>query len=146
MLIMAVLGGAIMSVAYRAFAVSTTVTERRDVFADGRSALDQMTKLLRQAESIDPASTTSEVRFSSYVDGQVVDAVYRVTGGEAPYALERSLDGGATYTELVSPVSTNEVFVYTQSGDVTDQVTIDLHLETQTSTVELTTDVFLRNA
>ena len=38
------------------------------------------------------------------------------------------------------------MFTYTEHEDVTDQVTIDLTLKTNTTTVPLTSDVYLRNA
>jgi hypothetical protein len=144
MMIMSIVGVAVMTVAFRAFQDTNTVTNRADVFADGRFALDQMTTHIRQAETIDLASTASAISFPTYVDGTSTTVAYRITGSEAPYALERQIDGGP-WVELSDSLASDQVFTYTQDGDVTDRVTIDLHLQTTTSTVELTTDVFLRN-
>jgi prepilin-type N-terminal cleavage/methylation domain-containing protein len=145
MSIMSVIGVAVTMVAFRAFQDTNTVTNRADVFADGRFALDQMTTQLRQEESIDAASTSTAIAFASYLDGGASSVAYRVTGTAAPYALERSVDGG-TWVELSDSLASDQLFTYTQHDGITDQVTIDLHLQTNTTTVELTTDVYLRNA
>lgn len=145
MMIMTIVGVSVTMVAFRVFQDTTTVTNRRDVFADARFALDQMTKQLRQAEAIDPTSSATTISFPTYVDGAAAAVAYRVTGSTAPYALERQVDDGP-WVELSDSLATDQLFTYTTHDDLTDQVTIDLHLLTNTSTVELTTDVYLRNA
>jgi hypothetical protein len=79
--------------------------------------------------------------------------VWRVTGSAAPYTLEQSRDGGANFAPLVSPLvckatagTCADPFTYTSHGGVVDQVTIDLTFQTTTSTVDLVSDVQLRNA
>jgi hypothetical protein len=134
-----------MNVAFRSFQDTTTITNRRDVFADGRFALDQLTKQLRQAESVDASSTATTITFPTYLDGASTTVAYRVTGSGVPYGLERRI-GTGSWVELSDTLATDQLFTYTEHDGVVDQVTIDLHLKTNTSTVELTTDVFLRNA
>lgn len=146
MMIMSIVATAVTMVAFGVFRNTTTITNRRDVFADGRFALDQMTKQLRQAESIDVGSTATSVSFPSYMgDGTPTDIAYQVTGGAAPYTLQRSIDSG-TWVDIAAQLVSDEIFTYTDHDGVTDQVTIDIELQTNTSTVEVTTDVFLRNA
>lgn len=145
--ILAIVATAVMSLAARAFVDTATIAERRDVFADGRIALDRLSKQLRQAESVDlAASTSTQIRFSSYLDGSANTFVWRVVGSAPPYRLEESRDGGRTFTTVVSSLASPDVFTYTTHAGVLDQVTIQLSLRTRTSTVPLTSDVYLRNA
>ena len=69
--------------------------------------------------------------------------------------MEQSRDGGAHFAPLVSPIlcktsadtgCSADPFTYVQHAGVVDQVTIDLTFETDTSTVDLISDVQLRNA
>jgi prepilin-type N-terminal cleavage/methylation domain-containing protein len=146
MLVMGVVATAVMSVALRTFTTTATVTNRRDVLADGRNALDRLSKQLRQAESIDQGGTSaSMITFSSYINGTPATIVWQVTGTSAPYTLEESTTGGANPVPVVTALSDNDVFTYTPSGSVLANVTIRLPLQTSTTTIEMTTDVQLRN-
>ena len=153
MAVMSVVATAMMAVAMRSFTTTATITNRRDVLADGRVAIDQMSKQLRQAESVDQtASSASTVRFDTYIDGTPATIVWRVTGTAAPYTLEQSRDGGSNFAPLVSPLVCKtatagcaDPFTYVTHGGVVDQVTIDLTFETTTSTIDLVSDVQLRN-
>lgn len=145
--VMGVVATAIIGVAISAFKTTATITNRRDVFNDGRIALDRLSKQLRQGESVTVASSTaSQVVFDTYIDGNTADVVWRVNGSAAPYELQESRDGGTTFNTVASSLGTNSVFTYTTHGGVLDTVTIALELVTDTTTVELTTDVHLRNA
>ena len=146
MMVMSVIATAVIAVALRTMQTTLTVTDRRDVFADGRFALDQMAKELRQAEAIDLTSDADTVSGPSYLDGANIDVVWRVSGSAAPFTLERSQDGGASFAPVLPSLVSNDVFAYTYHEGVLDQVTITLDMSTRTSTVELTTDIFLRNA
>ena len=156
MAVMSIVATSVMSVAFRLFTTTNTVTNRRDVLTDGRQAIDQMTKQLRQGEAVDQAnSSASQLEFSTYIDGTATTIVWRVTGTKAPYTLEQSRDGGATFAPLVSPLlcktksdagCTADPFTYTTHGSVVDQVTIDLTFQTDTSSFDLISDVQLRNA
>lgn len=146
MMVMGVIATAAISVALRTMTTTITVTDRRDVFADGRFALDQLSEELRQAETVALTSDADTVSVDTYVDGTATDIVWRASGSAAPYTLERSLDGGATFTPMLETLASDQVFTYTSHEGVRDQVTIMLALTTSTSTVELTTDVYVRNA
>jgi uncharacterized protein involved in outer membrane biogenesis len=85
MLVMGIVATAVMSVAMRTFTTTATITNRRDVFADGRIALDRLSKQLRQGESIDQASSSaSSITFSGYINGAPATIVWQVTGTSAP--------------------------------------------------------------
>ncbi len=156
MAVMGIVATSVMAVAFRTFATTSTITNRRDVLTDGRTAIDQMTKQLRQGESVDQvASSASTLKFATYVDGVPTTIVWRVTGTAAPYTLEQSRNGGTTFADLVSPLlcktasdpgCTAPPFTYITHGGLVDQVTIDLTFQTLTSTVDLISDVHLRNA
>ena len=156
MAVMSVVATAMMAVAFRSFTTTATITNRRDVLADGRVAIDQMSKQLRQAESVDTgASSQSTVTFDTYIDGTAATVIWRVTGTGAPYTLEQSRDGGAHFAALVSPLlcktstdpgcSLHPPFTLVSHAGVIDQVTIDLTFQTTTSSVDLISDVQLRN-
>jgi type II secretory pathway pseudopilin PulG len=156
MAVMSVVATAMMAVAFRSFTTTATITNRRDVLVDGRTAIDQMTKQLRQAESVDlAASSDSTITFQTYIDGTTATVIWRVTGSAAPYTLEQSRDGGAHFAPLVSPLLcktksdagclTHPPFSTVPHGGVVDQVTIDLTFQTLTSSVDLISDVQLRN-
>ena len=147
MVVMGVVATAVMSVALRTFTTTATVTNRRDVLADGRNALDRLSKQLRQAESIDEGGTSSSmITFSSYINGRPATIVWQVTGSSAPFTLEESTTGGANPIPVVTALSDTDVFTYNANGTVLANVTIRLPLQTSTSTIEMTTDVQLRNA
>ena len=147
MMVMGIVATSVMAVAMRTFTTTATITDRRDVFADGRIALDRLSKQLRQAESIDQSSSsTSAITFSGYIDGTPATIVWQVTGTSAPYTLEESTLGGANSVPVVSSLSDDNVFGYPLSGTTLDQVTVRLSLQTSTTTVVFSTDVQLRNA
>jgi prepilin-type N-terminal cleavage/methylation domain-containing protein len=153
--VMSIVATSVMAVAFRTMTTTSTITNRRDVLTDGRQAIDQMTKQLRQGESVDQSvSNGSTLTFDTYIDGVAATIVWRVTGSY-PYTLEQSRDGGANFAPLVSPIKCKlatdagcsaDPFTYTSHGGVVDQVTIDLTFVTNTSTIDLISDVQLRNA
>jgi prepilin-type N-terminal cleavage/methylation domain-containing protein len=156
MAVMSIVATSVMAVAFRTMTTTSTITNRRDVLTDGRIAIDQMTKQLRQGESVDlSASDASTLTFDTYIDGVPATIVWRVTGSY-PYTLEQSRDGGAHFAPLVSPIKcivknvlngcAADPFTLTQHGGVVDQVTIDLTFLTNTSSIDLISDVQLRNA
>jgi prepilin-type N-terminal cleavage/methylation domain-containing protein len=151
MLVMGIVATSVMAVALRTFTTTATITDRRDVLADGRTALDRLSKELRQGESIDQSgSSSSVITFSGYIDGSPATIVWQVTGSSAPYTLEESRLGGANSVAVVTSLADNDVFTYTTHGTVIDQVTVRIPLQTSTeastSTIVLSTDVQLRNA
>ena len=81
MAVMSIVATAMMAVAMRSFTTTSTITNRRDVLADGRIAIDQMTKQLRQGESVDlTTSNAYTLKFSGYIDGTQSTIEWRVTG------------------------------------------------------------------
>jgi prepilin-type N-terminal cleavage/methylation domain-containing protein len=147
MLVMGIVASSVMAVAFRMFTTTSTITNRRDVLADGRTALDRLSKQLRQGESIDQlSSSSSAITFSGYIDGDPATIVWSVTGSYAPYTLTESTLDGSNAVPIVTSLSDNNVFTYTSHGTVVDQVNIRLPLKTSTTTVVLSTDVQLRNA
>jgi prepilin-type N-terminal cleavage/methylation domain-containing protein len=139
--VMSIVATAIMGFAIRVFTSTATIVDRRDVFAEGRIALDRMSKQIRQGESV-TNGTASQIEFESYLDGDPTSFAWRVTGSAAPYKLQESRDGGSTFVTVATSLTSNSVFTYPD----TDQVRINLSLGTDTSTVDLTADVYLRNA
>jgi prepilin-type N-terminal cleavage/methylation domain-containing protein len=148
MLVMGVVASAVMMVAMRTFTTTATITNRRDVLADGRIALDRLSKQLRQAESIDSTcddTPTDSITFTGYIDGTAATIVWQTSGSAEPYSLEESTLGGANLIPIVSSLADDEVFTCSTDGTVRDQVSVRLPLRTSTTTVVLTTDVQLRN-
>lgn len=146
MAVMSIVATAVMSVAFQTLRTTNTITNRRDVFSDGQFALDQLSSEVRQGESVDATSTAQTLRFSGYIDGVAKTIVWRATGTTAPYTLQRSTNGGTTYVNMLKTLGSNNLFTYTTHDGVKDQVTIALALTTSTSSVNLTTDIYLRNA
>ncbi|GIU99648.1 MAG: hypothetical protein KatS3mg014_1264 [Actinomycetota bacterium] len=147
MLVLGIVATATIGLAMRAFTDTNTVLDRRNVLRRRARRLDRLTKQLRQATSVDAGwSTAQQIRFTGYLDGSPRTFAWRVQGSSAPYRLQESRDGGTTYVTVVSSLADPNVFTYTVHGGVLDQVTIRLELATRTTTVELTSDVYLRNA
>jgi prepilin-type N-terminal cleavage/methylation domain-containing protein len=152
MLVMGIVASSVMMVALRTFTTTSTVTNRRDVLADGRTALDRLSKQLRQGESIDsscPQSSdspawTSSISFSGYIDGDAADITWQTSGSSSPYTLTESIDGGND-VPVVTSLADTDVFQCTTDAGLTDQVTVRLPLQTTTTTVVMKTDVQLRN-
>ncbi|TMK18042.1 MAG: type II secretion system protein [Actinobacteria bacterium] len=72
MMVMGIVATAVIAVAMRTFTTTATITNRRDVLADGRIALDRVSKQLRQGEWVDQTgSTASSITFSGYPDAVV---------------------------------------------------------------------------
>src|SRR4029078_3651930 len=95
---MSIVATAMMAVAMRSFTTTSTITNRRDVLADGRIAIDQMTKQLRQGEAVDLTPSKAYThKIRGYIDGTQSTSEWRVTGTSAPYTLEQSRDGGAHF-------------------------------------------------
>ena len=125
-----------MGVAMSVIGTTINVTDRRDVYDDARFALDQMTKDLRQGESVGGTSDADSISVETHrsFDGDAISVVWRATGSAAPYTLQRSDDGGTRTSTCSTRSRPNQIFTYTDHDGVTDQVTISLDLETRTDT------------
>lgn len=124
---------------------------RAETLEDQRIGMERMTKEIRQALSIETASTRSALHMETLVGGVEHDVTYEVTGG----VLRRTLDGG-TAVPLVSGVVSDEVFCYDppdcllSSPDSSSPKLIEVALEVEPDSsgapsVLLKTDVHLRN-
>jgi hypothetical protein len=145
--VMSIVATAVMTATMTVFKETGTIVNRRDVFGDGRIALDRMSKQIRQAESVDTTfSDATKIKVSSYLDGTATTFAWRVTGSSAPFTLQESRNGGTTYTTISTALRNSALFTYIPHAGVTDQVTIHLTLGTDTSVVALNSDIYLRNA
>jgi type II secretory pathway pseudopilin PulG len=145
LMILGIIATAVLGVAMRAFKDTSIISSRRDVLGDGQIALQRMTKDLRQASSIDEAtSTATRVDFTTYIDGVEHDVSWVVQGSSAPYRLVRSVDGG-TAVPMFQNLASSSVFTYEYYDGLLNRVDILMDLETQSSDVPIEAQVFLRN-
>ncbi|MEX0873746.1 MAG: prepilin-type N-terminal cleavage/methylation domain-containing protein [Actinomycetota bacterium] len=80
---------------------------RHDALVDLRGAMTRITKDVRQALSIDPASSKTKLDMTTIVGGVDRRVIYQLSGG----TLTRSIDGG-TPGPLAERVTSTEVFCY----------------------------------
>lgn len=117
-----------------------------------RAASNRITKELRQALSVSPTSTQSELDMVTLVNGSERHIVYRLAGQQ----LQRTLDAGSP-VPVLDRVTISQIFCYdppacTASGPgaTTPQIvrlTLTVSSRVQGgSPVSLTTEVRLRNA
>jgi type II secretory pathway component PulJ len=123
---------------------------RHDALVDLRGAMTRITKDVRQALSIDPASSKTMLDMTTIVSGSDHRIVYQLTGS----TLTRSIDGG-TPGALAENVTSTEVFCYdppdcalTAPPDDPSAVRVAIALEPVVFSggpLTLATDVELRN-
>jgi len=128
------------------------VVQRQTAFVQNRSetldtmriAVDRMTKEIRQARIIDPASTATHLEMTTYVLGVQKDIVYTVAGE----SLSRSVGGGSPKV-LQDDLSDANIFMYTSDAGGVIQVvalTLSVHPPRRPeTTLVLTSEVRLRN-
>src|SRR5262245_15098955 len=121
--VMGLIVGAVMTVLFSTYKQTGVVLNRRDVLGDGQFAMQQMTKQLRQATSINDSSATSIDVSTFSGTGAARQVEWRVTGSAAPYTLETQTDGGGWRTVSSSLAEAN-IFTFTPHDGVVDQVTI----------------------
>ena len=123
---------------------------RHSALVELRGAVGRITKELRQATSVSPASTTTRLDMTTLISGQPHAVVYEVTGG----AMYRSMDGGPA-TEIASNVTTAPSFCYDPPDCVAvgaagpSMVRVTLALEPDVFSggpITLATDIQLRNS
>lgn len=123
---------------------SATFVQARSETLDGmRLAVDRMTKEIRQATSINEASTASRLEMDTYVLGTSRHIVYEATGTQ----ITRSVDGGSS-TVLQGELATSSVFTYTPSTSDVKVVTVTLSVRPvrrPDTTLVLTSEARLRN-
>jgi hypothetical protein len=128
-----------------------TSAQQSEVFAaDRTSALDEtrvsmarMTKDLRQASSIDPSSSATQVSMTTYVEGNLTTVVYTISGTN----LLRTV--GTRPSELLQKdLASTSIFTYEPSNTDAQVVSILLEVQPEASpetTVQMTSEVRLRN-
>ena len=148
MAVMSIVATSVIAVALRVFTDTATIVDRRDVFADARISLDRMSKQFRQGETIDTAASDSQQVTMDDLPRRQCRRPWcgGSTARRRPTCSQESRDGGTTFNTVLSSLSTPDVFTYTVHEDVTDQITVELNVKTKTSTVDLTSDIYLRNA
>lgn len=124
---------------------------RADTLEDTRTAMNRLTKELRQALSVSLTSTRSRLEMQTLISGTEHTVVYDVVGGK----LRRTLDGG-TPNPLATGVSVIEIFCYdpptcTATGPDTSApslIRVSVVVQPPVATakaIELSNDVNLRN-
>ncbi len=155
LVVMGLIAVSALTIMYRVFTDTGIIQNRRDVLGDGRVAIQQMTKQIRQATSIHNytpgvAGDATKIDIDTYfgatsITDPTTHVIWRTTGSAAPYTLEVSMNGGTSYRPVVASLQSPNLFTYVEHDGVLDQVTVALSLGTKTSTVDLTADVELRN-
>ncbi len=154
LVVMGVMVTAAFGVMYRVFADTGIIENRRNLLGDGRVALQQMTKQIRQATEINnyvaPGDATT-IDMDTFVGASLVtdpttNVIWRTQGTEAPYDLEVSTDGGVNFRTVLSSLTSPNIFSYTEHTGVLDQVDVTLSLGLKTTDVTITSNVELRNS
>lgn len=124
---------------------------RAETLEDQRTAMERMTKEIRQAVEVDTTSTRSSLGMETLIGGVEHDVVYDVVDG----TLRRTQDAGSA-VPLVRGVASVEVFCYDPPDCLLSapasttpplvQVTLSVEPDTRGApAVLLQTDVHLRN-
>jgi type II secretory pathway component PulJ len=123
---------------------------RHEALLDLRSVMTRITKDVRQALTIDPASDRTKLDMETIVLGVEHRVVYQLTGG----TVTRAVDGGAA-TLLAEKVTSAQIFCYdppdcvlTAPPEDPTSVRVDIALEPEVFSrgpINLATDVELRN-
>jgi prepilin-type N-terminal cleavage/methylation domain-containing protein len=123
---------------------SEAYTRGRTVALDDmRSALNRMTKDLRQTADINGTPTASHLDIDTYIDGVETHVVYDVTDG----VLTRSVGNGTA--QLVQDELTNdEIFTYTPDATAPNMVAVVFVVKPSNlpdTTLTLNAEIELRN-
>src|SRR4051794_38145912 len=128
-----------------------TSAQRSEVFAADRGAaidetrvsMARMTKDLRQATTIDPTSSATQVGMTTYVKGTLSPVTYTISGNN----LLRTV--GSHPAELLQKdLASTSIFTYEPSNTDAEVVSILLEVQPEASpetTVQMTSEVRLRN-
>jgi type II secretory pathway pseudopilin PulG len=120
------------------------VKDRTEILDSMRNSIDRMTKEIRQATIVEPASTSTKLEMTTYILGVEKEIVYEAAGE----VLTRSVEGG-TPVVLQDALSDGNVFTYTaDTGGVIQVVTMSLSvhpLRQPETTLVLTSEVRIRN-
>lgn len=139
LLVLSVITTAFLAVFGRALKDTGTVQGRRDYLSDMRVAMERMTKQIRQATEVDTA-LADYIGMDTPINGQTHHVHYRVVGT----TLYREMDGGASVPVLEN-LTTPSVFTYTTVDGTIQQVAVRLVIDTGTRTLDLESEVEMRN-
>lgn len=116
--------GAVLGVFESVQRSAAFVEARSEALDSMRLVMDSMTKEIRQATVVDPASTASKLTMNTYFLGVQKTVVYEVTGEN----LTRRFQGGSAQI-LQDNISTAGLFAYTtDAGGVVQLVALDLQV------------------
>jgi type II secretory pathway component PulJ len=119
------------------------VSNRSETLDSMRLAVDQMTKEIRQATSVDPSSTSSHLEMDTYILGVTKHIVYQATGSN----VTRSLSGDPAVV-IQNQVTSTDLFTYVDSVFNVQVVSIRLSVHpvnAPDTTLVLTSEARLRN-
>ncbi|MGH2830089.1 MAG: hypothetical protein ACRDJM_06355 [Actinomycetota bacterium] len=122
----------------------TYVSARASALDSLRIAMNVLTKEVRQAVSVDPTSTPSEIIMYTYLTGQSDPQLVRYTASAGTLTREEAGIERVVLSRLASTV----IFSYTPTPGAAQVVKVDLQvnpLHAPDTTVRLVSDIRLRN-
>ena len=156
MAVMSIVATSVMAVAFRSFTTTSTITNRRDVLTDGRHGDrpdDEAASTRRVRRPVSERRVHADVRYlhrrrAGYdrVAGDGLDIPTRWSSPATAARISLRSCRRSSARLATDAGCTTDPFTYTSHGGVVDQVTIDLTFVTNTSTIDLISDVQLRNA
>lgn len=142
--ILLIVMGSLLSVFGAAQRTQSFATNRSETLDEMRLTMDQMSKDIRQATLLDPASTVSRIEMDTYVLGATQHVVYEASGT----SITRSI-GSSTGIPMLSRLVSASIFSYTPSVADVQVVTITIRVTPRNApetVLELTSEIKLRNA
>ncbi|MBI4259530.1 MAG: hypothetical protein HY658_03090 [Actinobacteria bacterium] len=139
LLVMSIITAAFLSVFARTLRDSETVQGRRDYLNDMRIAMEQMTKHIRQATNVDTMQA-DYLGMDTLVNGVAKHIHYQVVDS----TLYRQVDGG-TQVPVLGDLATSSVFTYTTVDGTLQEVDILFTVDIGTRTLNLGSQVEMRN-
>ena len=141
---------ALMMLVIAGAAVSLTTSVHEDAFETARTetqtnmraVLNKMTKEIRQASAVDSASTPTDLRITTPINGSAVLVRYWVDGNR----LRRTV--GTANPTVVTRVAPETTFAYTPDAPTAQRVAIHLAVhppQAPDTTLVLDADIALRN-
>lgn len=137
--------GALLTTFVSAQRSQAFVTDRSQALDGLRMAMNQMTKEVRQATWVDPASTTSSLRITTYVNSLEETITWRVVAATA--RLER-VDGLGNVVPVLDRVVGTTPFAYSPTIAAASVLRVWLQAKPKNSpntVLELTSELRLRN-
>lgn len=142
MAILATVVPAVFQVAYGVERAGAFAKARSDALDEIGTAMDRMTKEIRQATTIRSATGTS-LDVDTYVNGVATRVAYSLSGSEIVARVDDDYD-----VVLLERVAAGDVFTYTPDSTAPSVIKVTLRVEPERlpeTTVELASEVKLRN-